>query len=228
MRPDDGHLDDGDGGERAGRDDVAVCVVPLPGLQSLLMAAGLVRQLAAAYPVLLVADVEHERTLRRMFGCVRDVRFWFTREHAEERARALGLRVMVLRDDPMASYSAAGLEISHMHDAWWRDEERERRVLERVVDMVGNTFVVVQGRVGRSWLPEGVPTVPVDAIPFDDPLDVCGVLESAAQVHAPDGWLLTLADIVGGRSSKYCHAYASEAPLAACRRKYRRRVRMIT
>jgi hypothetical protein len=178
--------------------------------------------------VLLVSDTKHERTLRRMFGCVRDVRFWFTRERAEERARALGLRVMVLCDDPSAAYSAAGLEISHMHDAWWRDAGRERRVLERVVDMVGDTFVVVQGHLGGAWLPEGVPVVPVDAIPFEDPLDVCGVLEAAAQVHAPDGWLLTLADIVGGRSRKYCHAYASEACLTACRRKYRRRVRLIT
>lgn len=207
-----------------------VCVMPRPGLQALLMAAGVVLHFAGeSPPAVLVADVRHERTLRRMFAGERGVRFWFKQDGAEARALAMGMRVVRLLEDPVRAYAAAGVAVGRMHAACerWRDAEREQAVTGRVVDACGPTFVLVHGAIGSPLLPEGVPVVRTDALLGAEPLDLCGLIEAASQVHAPDSWLLTLADMLGGSGAKFCHAYASSAPLAVCRRKYRRRVHMV-
>ena len=57
-----------------------------------------------------------------------------------------------------------------------------------------------------------------------EPLHLCAVIEAAMQVHARDGWVLTLADMLGGQGRKYCHLGPAATNTPACRRKYRKRV----
>jgi hypothetical protein len=48
------------------------------------------------------------------------------------------------------------------------------------------------------------------------------------QVHAVDSWFLTLADMVGGTSRKFCHEYSGgQTGGISCQAKYRRRVTII-
>lgn len=212
----------------AASSEPASCVIVPPGLQALLMYAGLLRHLAERSPVLLCTQREHLSTIRRIFGDV-DMRFWFDKDTPEASARAMGMDVMVVPDSPVRAYASVGLVPVDMHRLFFaeRSDRREDAVLQAAKDAVGPTFVVTQGDISPALLPEGVPTVDIDTVDVEEPFDLCGILVHAAQVHAVDGWVLTLADLVGGGSRKFCHAYASQSSVEACRKKYRKRVGIV-
>lgn len=209
-----------------------LCVVVPPGLQSLLTATGLVRSLAGARAVLVATDKEHIPIVSRLFAGL-GVTFWFGEPDPVARAGALGLESLVLQADPTAMYKAARVPQDHMHSMFdvERDEAKEKELLDRVVRTHGTSFVVAWPRPGSSLdaklLPAGVPVVDAPSLGVVDPLQFCGVLEHALQVHAVDGWFLTLADLLGGNSRKFCHSYAGQLSALACRRKYRRRVAIL-
>lgn len=214
-----------------------VCVVVPPGFQALLMAVGLIRTLASqrsGRKVLVCTSRDFLGVLPRLFHGTK-VTFWFDEacpETCAERARSRGMDVLVLPADPREMYEAAGLSPSAMHSAWYalRDEAREDELASRVVDAHGPTFVLTwdaeatRRPLQTRLLPAGVPVVDAAALDVPDPLDFCTLMAGAMQVHATDGWFLTLADLVGGSSRKFCHAYAGETCATACRKKYRRRV----
>lgn len=210
-----------------------LCVIPPPGLQSLLVALGLVRALAAdTGPVLVaVADVPPKTVARLLHGT--QVTFWVDDPDPVARAASLGMRRLVLPADPRAMYAAAKLPIRTMH-AWFRvhrDADREADLVRRVVDAHGPSFVLAWAAPGRSLharhLPDGIPRVDAACVDVQDPLDLCGLMERALQVHASDGWFLTLADLVGGSARKFCHAHGGMLGVLVCRRKYRRRVAVL-
>ena len=210
-----------------------LCVV-LPGdLQTLLMAVGLVRTLADDQPVLLALEAEHMSVVARLFGDA-PVTFWFSDPDPTSRAARMGLQVMAFPADPVAMYSTAKIPISCMHTRFriGRDPTREHVHVRRVVDAHGSSFVLAYVGSGTrtlksKLLPSGIPIVDVTGTKFDNPLDLCELIESAMQVHASDCWFLTLADLLGGNSRKFCHAYVDSRSGSVCRRKYRRRVSVI-
>lgn len=207
----------------------ALCVIPEPGLQSLLTAVGLVRTLAADRPVVLSTETEHLGTLRRVFSDV-NVTFWFGKQRPASDARAMGLDVMVLPADPHAMYTNAHVPPINMYSEWRvvRDAEREVQIVDYVVDRHGPSFLLTWGvRINRKCLPHGIPIVDATQLEVGEALDLCGVIEKAMQVHAPDCWFLTLADLLGGNCKKYCHVEANHLLALACRRKYRRRVTIL-
>ena len=206
-----------------------LCVILPPGLQALLMATGLVRVLAATREVLVSTDKAHLGVVPRLFSGLK-VTFWFGDPDPVARANKLGLQTLVLPGDPAGMYRAAKVPQSHMHTMFdvARDKSAEKELVERVMRAHGLSFVVTWTMPGApldaKLLPAGVPVVEASGLGVTDPLQLCGLLEHALQVHAADGWLLTLADLLGVPSKKHCHAYASAQPASACRGKYRRRV----
>jgi hypothetical protein len=138
---------------------------------------------------------------------------------------------MVLADEPGAMYATIGLTPLDMHRkcVLRRDTPREQLLYDSVVDANGPTYVLTWTGRG-AWLanlPEGVPVVEAETLGYENPFDLCMVMERAMQVHAVDGWFLTLADLVGGQSTKFCHAYLSSNVLK-CRKRYRKRVGILT
>ena len=197
-------------------------------LQALLMSSGLVRHLAARHDdVLLVLRFEDMPTARRLFGDLR-IRYWFGRQaaFAHSRASALGYSVMRLPPDVIGAYADHGLTPIDMHKLFTvqRSPDREERVLQHAKEASGDTFVVTHGPISPHALPRGIAALDAGTIALAEPMDLCGVLTHAVQVHAVDGWVLTLADLIGASSKKYCHAYASVCGSGQCRRKYRKRV----
>lgn len=205
-----------------------ICVVVPRGLQALLGAVGLIRALATTDRVLACVELEHLPHVHRLFADAR-VTFWFDEPDPETRAAALGYRVVRLPELPKDMYEAVDLAPKHMHSSWslQRDKAREHGLLERVTDAYGPTYVLAWGKLRRSLFPAGIPVVDAQSLPVDSPFDYCTVMQRAMQVHAPDSWFLTLADLVGGESRKFCHAYASSSPATTCRKKYRRRVAIL-
>lgn len=206
-----------------------LCIILPRGLQALLMATGLVRSLAGTRAVLVSTDKEHIGVVPRLFTGQK-VTFWFGDPDPIARANSLGLHTLVLPADPMGMYKAAKVPQAHMHALFdvVRDEAKERELLEKVIRAHGMSFIVTWTEPGRpldpALLPAGVPVVDASALAVADPLQFCGLLEHALQVHAVDGWFLTLADLLGVSSKKYCHAYVGTLSALVCRRKYRRRV----
>lgn len=209
-----------------------VCVVLPKGLQPLLMATGLIRTLAHECTVLVCTEVEHATLLPKLFQGT-SITFWFDEKHPEVRASARGYDIKRVVGEPLPMYTRAGLTTAHMYSGWTvqRDKAKETKLLNAVVDTHGPSFVLVwpgsKGPLRSHVLPQGIPVVDASALDSTDPLDLCALLEHALQVHAPDGWFLTLADLVGGNARKFCHVYASDASVSVARRKYRRRVCMI-
>lgn len=214
------------------------CVVPPPGLQALLMASGLIRHLASTRHVVVATETAHLKTLPRLFQGA-DVRFWFGAGDAAARAGSRGYEVMVLPPEPLAMYACAGLDASEMHTRCelWRDLLQEQKLVDSVVAAHGPSFVLTwgtpdsdavptRGLLGK-FLPFGVPVVDAATLVVAEPCDFCSLMEQAMQVHAVDSWFLTLADLVGGTSRKFCHAYATPSSSLVCRKKYRRRVTVI-
>lgn len=205
-----------------------LCLVLPPGLQALLTAVGLIRQVCSGRRrVLVCMEVAHLPHLQRLFHDTR-VTFWFDEPNPEARAKQLGYRVVRLPALPKDMYDAVDLAAKHMHSSWsvLRDSTREQELLERVTSAHGQTYVLAWGRSKmRSQLfPQGLPVVDAGELDVDSPFDLCAVMQQAVQVHAVDSWFLTLADLVGGQSKKYCHCYASSVPASTCRKKYRSRV----
>lgn len=207
--------------------DPRLCIVIPNGLQTLLMAAGLVCHLALTHQLLLVIAVGHLGTASRLFRAT-GARYWFHRD--DSKALSLGYKVLYVPNDPIPLYCSSGLSPADMHHlfAIERDNEREERALRWVTDKTGPTFLLVDGAVDPATLPDGLPLVRTEDIPVDQPTDLCLVLQHAAQVHAVDGWVLTLADLVGGQSRKFCHTYALDTGPNECRRKYRKKVTLVT
>lgn len=213
-----------------GHDSPTVCVLVPPGLQSLLAATGLVRALAAHRTVLVCTSRDTLPVLPRLFQGTK-VRFWFDLEKAKERAKSAGMDVLDLPADPKEMYGAAHMPASTMHSDFWvvRDPGREEALVEHVRNTHGQTYVLMWSRdavrpIQRRLMPLGVPVVDAATLKVQNPLDYCGVIEQALQVHAIDSWFLTLADLVGGPSRKFCHAYAGLSSALACRKKYRKSV----
>lgn len=210
-----------------------LCVVVPPGLQALLTATGLVRTLAADRAVLVAMDKELIPIVPRLFAGNK-ITFWFGEPDPVARAGALGLETLILPNDPRAMYKAAKVPLSNMHTKFHvvRDDAKERELLERIVRSHGASFAVAWPHPGTpldaNLLPTGVPIVYAPSLSVADPLQFCMVLEHALQVHAVDGWFLTLADLLGSNSGKFCHSYASLLSALVCRRKYRRRVTILS
>ena len=193
------------------------------------MYTGLVRHMAGETSVLLCTSHSLIHTVRRVFGDL-DIRFWFDQENPAAAARALGMVVSVVPASPARAYASVGLLPVDMHRLFVADRstDREDAVLRAVVDAVGQTFVLTHGDVSPSFLPAGIPQVDIASVLIKEPLDLCALLSHAAQVHACDGWVLLLADLVGGATRKFCHAYASTTRVDSCRGKYRKRVKIVT
>lgn len=211
-----------------------LCLVLPPGLQALLTAVGLVRKLCATRRrVLVCMEVALLPHLQSLFHGT-PVTFWFDEPDPEARAAALGYRVVRLSPLPKEMYEAVHLAPRHMHSSWslLRDSARENELLERVTGAHGQTYVLTwrgergdaQATLLAGLLPQGIPVVDAGALEVSSPFDLCALMEHALQVHAVDSWFLTLADLVGGHSKKYCHCYASALPASTCRKKYRQRV----
>jgi hypothetical protein len=213
-------------------DGQKTCVVPPPGLQGLLMAAGLVDHLATTgHAVVVCVASPLLPALPRLFAGMR-VRFWVDQARPEAHARSMGYRPLLLPPTPRDMYALVDLQPSAMHARFKLHVDRaaaERRA-DQVVDRVGPTYALVWDAEGTApisddALPPGVPVVRVEAAMLaGDPFALSGVMARATQVHAPDGWFLLLADLVGGVSKKVCHAYVSRATLDECRARYRRSV----
>ena len=215
-----------------------VCIVPPPGLQGLLMSNGLVRLFALDHTVIVATRVQHAKALPRLFHDTR-VRFWFD-EDPEEKSREHGYEVVRLPSDPVTMYTAFGLRPLDMHALGEvrRDYEKERDVLHGVVNKYGESFVLTwnmhddtdapSGALDPVLLPGGISIVDACRVPVDDPFDLCGLMQEALQIHAVDSWFLTLSDMVGGSCQKFCHAYASKCSPRECRRKYRKRILVVS
>jgi len=209
-------------------------IVPhtMDSLQALLMACGLIRHIAATTDeLLIVLHFQNVATARRLFGDL-NVRFWFDTPDAlaHSRATQLGYSVVHIPPDVIGAYAAHGLTSIDMHKLFTaqRSTDREARVLQHVKEMCGDTFVVTYGPISPHVLPRGITVMDVDTLPLAEPMDLCGVLVHAVQIHATDSWVLTLADVIGASSQKYCHAYASMCGPGQCRRKYRKRIILLT
>lgn len=215
-------------------DAPTMCIVVPKGFQALLMAVGLIRKLASEHPkVLVCTELAHLKHLSRLFAGL-NVTFWFDVEDPVTRAREKGFDILILPPDPQGMYAAANLPTSHMHSDWHaqRHLAKETQLVNEVVNRFGPSFVLLwpgddPSRIHPKLLPQGIPVVDGTALGVDDPFDLCGLIECAMQVHAVDGWFLTLADLVGGNSRKFCHAYAGGTSAPACRKRYRRRVNII-
>lgn len=213
-----------------------VCVIPPSGLQGLLMANALIHELAKSHAVLVALDTCGLPVVQRLFEGTH-VRFWCDDPSPEAHAQALGYTTLKLPADGIAMYARAKLQPSVMWTQWqaFRDDAAEQDIVDAVIDTHGPSFVLVCDnshdrhlpRIDASLLPEGLPQVDVHGIKVRNPLDLCGLIKHALQVHAVDGWFLTLADVLGGGPRKFCHAYASRASTLACRTRYSRRVTVI-
>lgn len=215
-------------------DGPKLCILPPGGLQALLTASGLIRHVSRTHRVLVALEVGLANCLPRLFSGV-DVRFWFDDPAPLARARDLGYATWVLPPDPLGMYAVAKMLPSDMHAKFTvhRDTAAEEEVVSRVVDAHGPTFVLVWDAakgpgIARHFLPEGVSVVDARRVSVANPLDLCGLMQHAVQVHAVDGWFLTLADLVGGAGRRFCHAYAGKTSPQACRKKYRRRVAIVS
>jgi len=209
--------------------DPPLCIVLPSGLQSLLTSVGLIHTLAADRAVVVATEREHLSTLRRVFANAR-VTFWFDKGDAASEARAMGLDVMVLPGDPRAMYIAANVPPSCMYSQWHaaRDTAKEGELVDSVVNAHGPSFILTWGaRVNKKVLPQGIPVVDATRLSMREPLDACGLIEKAMQVHAPDSWFLTLTDLLGASGKKFCHVEPNHLQALACRRKYRRRVTIV-
>lgn len=208
-----------------------VCVKVKPGLQVLLMAAGLIRKVASTRPVLVSTELEHARVLPRLFHGL-NVTFWFDKEDPARQCKEMGLEFFDLPAAPVPMHAMFQMTPNAMHAAWdvMRDEAAEERLVDAVVGKHGPSFVLTWSGgtpLKQSVLPEGIPVVDAMQLDVTNPLDYCRLMTTALQVHAIDSWFLTLADLVGGSAQKFCHAYAGPSSMLACRKKYRRRISII-
>lgn len=212
-----------------------LCIVPPPNLQGLMVASGLIRWVSGTCAVCVATRVDFLKSLPHLFHGI-NVRFWFT-DDPENHAHMMGYNIAMLPQDPSRMYEAFDLasSVRYAKGNFKRDLDREARVLDDVVDQYGSTFTVVWSRddaggcrcIDATYLPEGVPVVDATSLDLEDPFDYCGLMEHAMQVHAVDGWFLTLADLVGGGCRVYCHAYAGPTSARHCREKYRKRVTVL-
>ena len=207
-------------------DGAKVCLMPRLSLTEVLLCAGLIRSLCeVAASVLVVVPKAHATSVRRLFD-ERNVRFAFVDDWASltdtvlTTATAQGYDLV-----PLASYrdacpytamglawtvAATNLRIQRIGDA-------ERRLLDAVKRVVGDTYVVVHENAARRIRPQLVPAgMPV--VRTDDPrfasttfFDWIQVLDHAMQLHAIDSSYLLLADLLALRPRKFCHAYANDA-----------------
>lgn len=212
-----------------------LCLVLPPGLQALLSAVGLIRELACVRRVLACLELAQLPHLSRLFHDT-PVTFWFDEADPEARAAELGYEVVRLPAVAKDMYEAVRLPPKLMHSSWFllRDLAREHELLERVTCARGQTYVLAWPgerpgpvKMRDKMFPQGIPVVDATALEVDSPFDYCTLMQRALQVHAVDSWFLTLADLVGGDSQKFCHSYASASSAVACRKKYRRRVSIL-
>jgi hypothetical protein len=192
------------------------------------MSSGLVRHLASSHDdVLVVLRYEDMPTARRLFGDLR-IRYWFESQDTctHSRASALGYTVMHFPTDVIGAYADHGLTSIDMHKLFvaQRSTDREAQVLQHAKEASGDTFVLTHGPISPHALPRGITVLDADTLALTEPMDLCGVIMHAVQIHAVDGWVLTLADLIGATSQKYCHAYASVCGAGQCRKKYRKRI----
>ena len=194
--------------------------------------------MSLSHTVAVVIDVPHLRCFARLFNGT-GVRFWMRTPDLESHAASRGYEIMNLPPGPTDMYAVANVAVQAMHSecTLWRDLEREQKLLDTVTTAVGPSFVVTWDRsdtgerlrMSKHFLPRGIPVVDATQIETHDPFDFCTVLESAMQVHAVDSWFLTLADMVGGTSRKFCHEYSGRQGCGTpCQAKYRRRVTIIS
>ena len=231
-----------------------VCVLGHLGLGDAIVMNGMVRILCAACPeVLFVAKKAYVGSLRYLFGGLKNLRMLLVDEwqDALDKVRAVPPEFKVLplgmyagderwRDlDPCWArcfYRQVGMDPEAMYEAFAcaRNEDRERELMERVREIVGDgDFAVVHDDPSRGLVIERPPhLVAADSrdggsaeLPFvhvDDPrfrrdniVVYLEVLRRAREVHAIDSCFLLLADFAGltrgGPPGKWvCHAYAKD------------------
>ena len=103
-------------------------------------------------------------------------------------------------------YKQLGVQPSAMHAKFGKiavDEVKAADMLEKVVDKLGCTYVVVHDDPGRdmkideAWLPAGVPVVHVDdpLIKSDRLPDYLALIENATEFHGIDSCFALMADM---------------------------------
>lgn len=220
-------------------DSDKICIFPPAGLQGLLMCCGAVRTVSLTRVVVVVLDIDNVSCFLRMFNGT-SVRFWMRGPNLESHAVSLGYTIVTLPGDPVAMYAKLGMEVQVMHTecTFWRDLQREQKLLESVNSTVGPSFVLTWDlhdtgdrlEMDDHYLPKGLPVVDATQLVTLDPFDYCTMMQRAMQIHAVDGWFLTLADLLGGTARKFCHAYGAQSNQgnSACHAKYRKRVTIIS
>ncbi len=208
-----------------------VALLPRLSLSELMYVNGLVRTVCRyATDVMLVAHRRHATAVRHLYGDVKNVRFTFVTSWSQVYGgdsgsaaggviadlEGRGYRVVPLPSFREACpYALLGLEVALARGlfAVERQPSREADLLRRVVEAVGNTFIVVhedeERRLNPACLPDGLPIVRVrdPAFRAANLFEWVQVLDHAIQVHGIDSCVLLLADFLRLRPRKFLHAY---------------------
>lgn len=194
-------------------------------LQTVLMAASLVVHMSKTMDILVTVPSAVFLVAKSLFSDS-EVRFWIAEAVNAGKAESLGFTVLDIPDNPLPLYERFGLSKSDVK-TYFQGGQRdaaETQTLNTIECIFGPLYIVTHGPVNILLTPMELPSVAVELVSLDNPLDIALVLRNAAEVHAVDGWILTLADILGGPSKRVCHVYASDTSLEECTGKYRRRV----
>lgn len=207
-----------------------VCLLPRLSLTELIHVSGLVRSICErSTDVMLLAKRDHVRPLRCLYGDLPNVRFQFVDSWDQLYSAASAgsdslldkLEKMQYRVVPLPSFReacpytmlglASSLAVSNFK--LQRNLDDERHLLDKVVEAVGSTFVVVHDddrAIRKDLMPDGLPRVHVRDPRFrtPNPFDWIQVIDQAVQFHGIDSCFLMIADVLALRCRKFCHAYA--------------------
>lgn len=209
------------------------CFVPRLALSELIYACWLIRNVCEALDeVMLVARRDHAGAVRVLFRDVSNLRLQFvdswddvfvpvpgpgSRTCLADRLEARGYLVVTLPSYREACpYTAVAIPRPACAPPLARDHEAERVQLTRVTAAVGGArYAVVHDapgmRVRAALIPDGMAVVRTDDPRFRARVfDWIAVLDHADHVHAIDSCFMMLADVVGARAMKFCHAYARD------------------
>ncbi len=214
------------------RDADRVCLLPRLSLSELIHLSGLVRTICErSTDVMLLAKRDHVRPIRSLYTDVDNLRFrfldsWDDAYRADgddqtsllDQLEAKGYRLVPLPSFREACpYALLGLPVSLARSAFeaCRNPEAEGELLRRVRAAAGQTFLVLhddeERRVRRDLMPAGMPVVHVRDPTWrtENIFDWAQVIDHAVQLHGIDSCFVTMADALGLRARKFCHAYVN-------------------
>lgn len=220
------------------RDADRVCLLPRLSISELVHLSGLVRTICErSTDVMLLAKRDHVRPIRTLYADIPNLRFRFvdswddaygsTKDDDDDdngggslldQLEAKGFRLVPLPSFREACpYALMGLPVSLARTALeaCRNPEAEAQLLRRVRAAAGQTYLVLhddeERRIRRDLVPSGMPIVHVrDPLwRTENPFDWAAVIDHAVQLHGIDSCFVTMADALGLRARKFCHAYAN-------------------